>query len=167
VVLAGPAGCGKSTFAARHFIRTQTVSSDECRSLVSDDPANQSVSGHAFDLMRFIIEKRLTLGRLTVADATHLERDSRTPLTRLARRFNFNSAILLFDIPLEICIARNRERRRLVPDEALKKQHAKLTSTIASLAEEDFDYVYVLDQTNQDRVTVKALTTPSAPIGLG
>jgi protein phosphatase len=64
VLLCGPAGCGKSTFAARHFLPTQIVSSDECRALVSDDPVNQAVSGHAFDLMHFIVDYRLVVGRV-------------------------------------------------------------------------------------------------------
>jgi len=154
VVLCGPAGCGKSTFAARHFLVTQIVSSDECRALVSDDPANQRVSGHAFDLMHFIIEKRLTLARLTVADATHLERRDRRRLIKIARWFNFKTAVFIFNIPLEICIARNSQRARKVPEEALRRQFEMLEATLASIDREGFDYVYVLDERDQEIVKI-------------
>src|SRR5579862_7509868 len=90
-VLIGPAGSGKSFFAAKHFLPTQIVSSDECRALISDDPSNQLVSDHAFDLMRFIIEKRLRLGRLTVADATNLTFETRRPFLKVALQFGFNT----------------------------------------------------------------------------
>jgi protein phosphatase len=37
VVLVGASGSGKSTFAREHFSRTEVISSDFCRGLVSDD----------------------------------------------------------------------------------------------------------------------------------
>ena len=155
VVLCGPAGCGKSTFAARHFLATQTVSSDNCRALVSDDPANQGVSDHAFDLMYFITEKRLTLGRLTVADATNLDRRDRRTVIKIARWFNFNAAIMVFNIPIEICLARNSKRARKVPEDALRRQFEMLESTLASVDREGFDYVYVFDERDQDVVKIE------------
>ena len=162
VVLVGPAGCGKSTFAARHFLPTQVVSSDECRALISDDPTNQQVSGDAFDLMKFIIEKRLMLGKLTAADATHLSKESRRPMIRLAERFGFNSAALVFDVPLEVCLARNAGRRRVVPEEALARQHADLKNALRTIKREGFNYVYLLDQEEQREATVvvKRRATP-------
>src|SRR5690349_9073735 len=59
VVLAGPAGCGKSTFAARHFGPTQVVSSDRLRGWIADDEGDQSVSGLAFHLLYSLVSKRL------------------------------------------------------------------------------------------------------------
>jgi protein phosphatase len=106
-VLVGTAASGKSTFASNHFLPTQIVSSDVCRALISDDPANQGVSADAFELMNVIIEKRLLLGRLTVADATNLLPRGRGKLLRIARRFGFNTAAIVFDLPLETCKARN------------------------------------------------------------
>lgn len=155
VVLCGPAGCGKSTFAARHFLATQTVSSDNCRAMVSDDPANQGVSGHAFDLMHFIIEKRLRLARLTVADATNLDRRDRKSLIKITRWFNFNAAAVIFNIPLEICLTRNSKRERRVPEDALHRQFEMLEATLASIDREGFDYVYVFDERDQDVVKIE------------
>ena len=70
VVLVGPSGCGKSTFARRWFRETEVVSSDECRRLVSDDAADQSVSREAFAVFYAILRGRLAAGRVAVADAT-------------------------------------------------------------------------------------------------
>jgi protein phosphatase len=155
VVLCGPAGCGKSTFAAKHFLPTQAVSSDHCRALVSDDPANQAVSGHAFELLHFIIEKRLYLGRLSVADATNLKREDRKPLIKIARWYYYNTAAIIFNIPLEVCLARNRARDRKVPEEALMAQYELLMKTLQTINREGFNYVYVLDELTQSTVGVR------------
>lgn len=155
VALCGPAACGKSSFAAKHFLPTQVVSSDHCRALVSDDPTNQGVSGHAFELMHFIIEKRLYLGRLTVADATNLKREDRKPLIKIARMYEFNTAAIVFNIPLEVCLARNRARARVVPEEALRAQYDLLIKTLHVIDGERFDYVYVLDESTQSSVGVR------------
>jgi protein phosphatase len=154
-VLCGPAGCGKSTFAAKQFRPTQIVSSDECRALVSDDPANQGVSHHAFDLMHFIIKKRLMLGRLTVCDATNLRRESRRALVEMAHAAQFNSAAILFDLRRETCLARNAARARVVPEEALEKQFKMLEETKRAIKKEGFDLLFFLQEEDQDAAAVK------------
>ncbi len=86
ILLIGPAGSGKSTFAARHFRPTEVVSSDAFRALISDDEANQAVTEEAFQLLHLVVERRLALGRVTVVDATNLRPWARQPLLALARR---------------------------------------------------------------------------------
>jgi len=44
VVMVGVSGSGKSSFARKHFKRTEIVSSDECRALVSDDENDQAAT---------------------------------------------------------------------------------------------------------------------------
>ena len=44
VVLVGASGSGKSTFARKHFLPTEVVSSDFCRGLVSDDENDQAAT---------------------------------------------------------------------------------------------------------------------------
>lgn len=155
VVLCGPAGCGKSTFAARNFALTQIVSSDECRARISDDPTNQGVSGHAFDLMHFIIEKRLYLARTAVADATHLDRLARRWMVKAAGWFDFKAAAIIFNIPVEICLARNAARERVVPEDALLRQYEMLQETLRTIKQERFNYVFVLNEEEQSRVTIE------------
>ena len=154
-MLCGPAGCGKSTFAARHFWRTQIVSSDECRALVCDDATDQGVTPYAFDLMHTIIETRLRLGRLSVADATHLKAEDRKPILKLARRARFNTAAIIFNVALATCLARNAARSRVVPAEALQMQYDLLRRTLATIGREGFDSVTVLDQAAQAEASLK------------
>jgi protein phosphatase len=155
IVLCGPAGCGKSTFAAKHFQPTEIVSSDHCRAMICDDPTNQAVSADAFELMRVILEKRLAVGRLSVADATHLDRSGRTVLTKLGRAFSYNMAVIAFDVSLETCLGRNAGRKRIVPEDAVRRQHTQLERTLRSLPDEDFDQVFVLNEDVQSRVAVR------------
>jgi len=165
VVLVGPAGSGKSTFAAAFFGPTQVVSSDECRALISDDASNQQVSSHAFELMHLLIEKRLLLGRLTVCDATNLEPGARRSLMRLARRFGFSAIAIVFDLDLETCIRRNAGRRRVVPEDALFHQHGMFEKAKAAVLSEGFDRVIVLRQSSNQDLVVKI--SPRAKIRSG
>src|SRR5580698_11116831 len=88
VVLIGPSGSGKSTFARKHFLPTEILSSDACRGMVSDDVNNQAVTNEAFDVLHFVVAKRLELGRLTVIDATNVQPESRQPFVQLARQYH-------------------------------------------------------------------------------
>ena len=77
VALVGASGSGKSTFAAQALRADQVLSSDDCRGLVSDDENDQSATDDAFDVLHYIAGKRLAAGRLTVVDATNVQRDAR------------------------------------------------------------------------------------------
>ncbi len=75
IVLIGPSGSGKSTFARKHFSPTEILSSDFFRGLVSDDENNQAVSAEAFEALHYMAAKRLALGKLTVIDATNVQKN--------------------------------------------------------------------------------------------
>ena len=79
VVLIGASGSGKSTFARKHFLPTQVLSSDYFRGLVADDENDQSASAAAFDVLHYVAAKRLARGRLTVVDATNVQPEARAP----------------------------------------------------------------------------------------
>jgi len=89
LVLCGPAGSGKSTFADQRFRASTIVSSDHCRELICDDVTNQQVNRDTFDLFYYIINKRMYNGRFTVADSTALQEEARHRLHELARRHGY------------------------------------------------------------------------------
>src|ERR1041384_3110552 len=84
VVLVGASGCGKSTFARRHFRPTEVLSSDFFRGMVADDETEQSATTDAFEVLHFVARKRLRAGRLTVVDATNTQAAARKPLGAIA-----------------------------------------------------------------------------------
>jgi len=163
VVLCGVAGSGKSTFARKFFKRTQIVSSDHCRAMISDNPANQAVSKHAFELFYFIIEKRLLVGRLTVADATSLSKETRRQLIEIARKYGFKVVIIIFDIPIEICIERDSKRPRKVGEQVIRNQYANFIEAKKSIPTEGFDEIFTLDEKTLDTAVVKIVPLYETP----
>src|SRR5262245_57011607 len=110
VVLIGPSGAGKSTFARKHFLPTEVLSSDACRGIVSDDENNQSATNDAFDVLHYIAAKRLSRGLLTVVDATNVQKEARRPLVELAREFHCLPVAIVFNVPERVCRDRNASR---------------------------------------------------------
>lgn len=121
ILLVGPAGAGKSTFARLHFGETEVVSSDACRALVADDPADQEATRDAFELLHLIVERRLRRGRFTVVDATNVQPEARRPLLLLAKRAHVPAFAFLFALPERIVRARDRSRERSVGDEVIDR----------------------------------------------
>ncbi len=144
VVLAGSSGSGKSTFARTHFLHTEIISSDYCRGVVCDDENDQTVTGDAFELLHFIVEKRLALKRLTVIDATNVHAEDRRKLITLARHYHVLPVAVVFDLPQRVCSERNRSRPdRTFGSHVISQQRRTLRRSLRRLKKEGFRYVYV------------------------
>lgn len=146
LVLCGSPGCGKSSFASKNFKDTMIVSSDHCRALVSDSETKMASSREAFKLFRYTIERRLSLNRFTVADSTAITRRARGELLRLARKYGFHVALLIFNIPTEICLERNSGRDRRVIRPVIARMQRMLRHTMKVVHQEGFDSVHVLSE---------------------
>lgn len=156
VLLMGASGSGKSSFARRHFLPTETISSDFCRGLVSDDENDQTCSEHAFEILHTIVAKRLQLGRLTVVDATHVQPEARRPLLTLARKYHVLPCVIVFDLPEEVCHERNvlRPDRQFGPH-VVRNHTRALRRSLRDLKAEGFRYVYKLHSVEDvERATV-------------
>jgi protein phosphatase len=145
VVLVGSAGSGKSTWAARHFEPFQVVSSDACRAVVSDDPADQSATRDAFRLLHQIVRERLKRGLLTVADSTALTPLARRELVDDATEYGRPVVAVVFDLPPEVTHIWNATRDRQVPPAALAAHERQMRQTRGEIDREGFAHVYVLD----------------------
>ncbi|MFB8239994.1 polynucleotide kinase-phosphatase [Kitasatospora purpeofusca] len=145
VLLVGTSAAGKSTFARRHFRPTEVVSSDTCRALVGDDENDQSVTADAFELLHFLVGKRLAAGRLTVVDATNVQAGARKQLLAVAREHDARAEAIVLDVPLGVCAERNRTRPdRELPAFVIPRQHRELRASLPGLAKEGFRRVHVL-----------------------
>ena len=145
VVLVGASGSGKSSFAARHFLETEVVSSDRCRGLVSDDENDQGSTDAAFELLHVIAAKRLDAGRLTVIDATHVQPEARKPLVALAREYHVVPVAIVFDLPEKVCIERNALRpNRDMKSRVIRHQQSQLRRSLRSLKKEGFRHIFTI-----------------------
>ncbi|NML65510.1 polynucleotide kinase-phosphatase [Hymenobacter sp. RP-2-7] len=146
IVLIGSSGAGKSTFARRLFKPTEIVSSDVCRGLVADDENDQSASGDAFELLHYLVAKRLKRGLLTVVDATNVQAESRKPLVALARQYHVLPVAIVLDVPDAVAHARNAHRpdRRHLGPHVIARHRQDLRRSLRNLREEGFRHIFHL-----------------------
>jgi protein phosphatase len=145
VVLIGVSGSGKSSFAKKHFKRTEILSSDECRALVSDDENSQAATNDAFEVLYHIAGKRLKNGLLTVIDATNVQKESRKGLIELSKTHHCLPIAIVLDLPDKVCEERNLTRAdRNFGGHVIRQQSQQLKKSIRKLKEEGFRQVYIL-----------------------
>lgn len=154
VVLIGAAGAGKSTFAVRHFERSEVLSSDAYRALISGDAADQSATGAAFARLHQDLTRRLADRRTSVVDATNVIRGARLALLRRAALARLPAVAIVFDLPADLILARNAGRPERIVDEFVVRDHLDrlritLDDPAGALQREGFGQVIVLRDPNQ------------------
>jgi len=159
VVLCGPAGSGKTTFARRHFRDTAIVSSDRCRAMIADDEANIRVSRDAFELFHTIIEVRLRHRRLTVADSTALLPEARRMLRQIARRCEVPVIALLLDVPEATCLVWDERRDRRVGRPVIHRQWERFQQALRTIPKEGFDQVVIVDERELNSTQVQIVNS--------
>jgi protein phosphatase len=145
VLLVGASGSGKSSFAAKHFLPTEVISSDRMRGWVTDDETDQSATGDAFDVLHYLVEKRLKGRRFTVIDATNVQPEARKGLIALARKWHALAVAIVFDLPEAVAIERNAVRPDRQFGAGPVRRHVQaLKRSIGGMNREGIRYVHRL-----------------------
>ena len=125
ILTVGLPGSGKSTWLEQRGITP--LSSDAMRHLLADDMTNQTIHARVFQSLRYLLRHRLAIGRpQNYVDATHLTPEERRPYIQIAQWYGCDAEAVFFDVPLEVCLERNRARHRVVPEEAMRMMAEKL-----------------------------------------
>lgn len=152
VVLIGAAGSGKSTFAARHFALDEILSSDAYRALISGDESNQGATRAAFAWLHRVLESRLAERRLTVVDATNVERFARRALVSRASAAGIPAVAIVLDLATATVLVWNAGRAshagRMVEVAVVRRHLARLRDALdgpaARLEGEGFAQIVIL-----------------------
>jgi predicted kinase len=126
VVLAiGMPGSGKTSWFRRRGITP--LSSDLLRMLLFDDMTEQRYQDLVFSTLRYLLRARM-IARMpwNYVDATNLSPRERRGWIRMAQEFGYDVHAVFFNVPVEVCIDRNKRRGRVVPDDAMQRMAQKL-----------------------------------------
>ena len=126
VVLAiGLPGSGKTTWFGRRGVTP--LSSDLLRNILFDDVEEQRFQGLVFSTLRSLLRARL-IAKMpwNYVDATNLSAHERRQWIKMAKSFGYEVQAVFFDVPLEVCLERNRSRDRMVSEDVMRKMAEKL-----------------------------------------
>jgi predicted kinase len=131
VLLVGIPGCGKTTLSKqlieRGYLR---LNADDIRNELLGaeiDTRNPQDNERVFGEFFRRLEKALSEQQDIVVDNTNINAKHRGPILQRAIKSGYQDIQLwIMDVPLEICLERNRSRPRSVPDDIVRNYYNTL-----------------------------------------
>ncbi len=134
ILLIGLPGSGKSTLAQQLLVKSpqrQLISTDDIRSQLFGDAALQGpwllVWSEVQRQFQQVVRRSCQSAQEAIYDATNAQRRHRRQVIALARATGFNNITgLWLDTPVWLCLTRNRNRDRVVPEEIILRMHRQI-----------------------------------------
>lgn len=131
IVLVGIPGSGKTTLAKKIAARGyHCLNADSIRQELWGDPADQREPEKVFGIFFQQLEDLLAEGKDIVIDNTNINQKQRKPILERAAKAGYTDVQLwLLDVPLDVCLERNKGRERAVPDDIVANMFMTLNRT--------------------------------------
>jgi predicted kinase len=121
IIMVGIPGSGKSTVAKRVVEKGfRYFNADQIRAELHGDEIIQGDHKQTYAILFERMEEAMKEGVSIVVDNTNLNPKQRLLILDRAKTFNYTDVQLWFlDVPLELCLERNKNRARVVPDDVI------------------------------------------------
>jgi predicted kinase len=137
IVGIGVPGCGKTTYLKplAQKLGLAYINSDDIREELTGSPADHGQETEVWGLVHRRIKDALQV-KGAVIDATYSKKIDRVQLIKYCKVNGAKEIIAYwFNLPLETCLERNRQRDRIVPEIAVNKMYNRLTLSPPTLDE--------------------------------
>ena len=124
IYLVGLPASGKSTYANELKNKGCNVhSSDSIREELHGDENTQGDSKEVFSILHKRVIEDLKSGKNCVYDATGISSKRRMAFLNTISHIDCKKICILFATPYEVCLERNKNRERKVPEEIIKRMY--------------------------------------------
>jgi predicted kinase len=128
ILMVGIPGSGKSTVAKKVVDKGFFyLNADQIRAELYGNEIEQGDKEQVFGIFFERLETAMKDGLKIIIDNTNLNPRQREPILQRAKQYGYEDIQLWFlDVPLELCLERNKNRTRVVPEDIITNMHNEL-----------------------------------------
>lgn len=155
-MMVGLSGSGKSYSAQELSAESGAIihSSDRIREELCGDANEQSINKKVFEVLHERVVNDLKNGRDVIYDATNIDYKRRMTFLSSIKKIPCEKNCFFMATPFHICLKRNSERERVVPDEVIERMYRRIW---VPGKYEGWDNIYVKFSPNTPRLSISHL----------